>query len=180
MKYRYFLPILMFVLVAQSSCRKETPADGTGITDKIDASRITTTDALGNITHDIDPTDWTYDTTWAADERAVITNPLAAQLANMETGVVSIYPAYPNPLRDKVTFSFKNTRQSLLQIVIVDRFLQVKDRFFFTTTPGSSSFTFELDEEKYINNINYRMYYAFFSQADGLYYKGHGDLQVKR
>ena len=39
--------------------------------------------------------DWTKDNTWTNDKQALFQTPTSAQLANTETGTVTIFPACP-------------------------------------------------------------------------------------
>lgn len=145
----------------------------------IDVSQITSTDALGNILSQ-DNTDWTKDNNWTDKEQALFQAPTSAQLVNTETGTVTIFPAYPNPVINQQFLTIKTSTITLLQIVIVDNMLSIKKRYFVLTSGSTLSFAYLFDAAIFTNNTNYRLYYGFYSLSDGLFYKGHGDIRINR
>lgn len=167
----FLISFLVLTLNIQCKKKEDKPA--------IDVSQITTTDALGNILS-MDNTDWTKDDNWTTQEEALFQTPTAEQLANTETAVISLLPAYPNPVSHEQFIVITTSKITLLQIVITDNKLAIKQRFFFTTPSTTQSITYLFDSSIFSNNTNYRLYYGFYSLADGLFYKGHGDIQVSR
>jgi hypothetical protein len=170
-----------FLLLLNIGCKK-TKEDMVQnvVNNTIDVSKYTTTDVVGNILGSIDNTDWTFDNTWTAAENALMQIPTAAQLQNTETATITLYPSYPNPLVDILRWSFNTTKNTLLQTVVTDSLLNVKLRNFTTTNIGSNSIAILLATNEYTNNKNYRLYYGFYSLNAGLFYKGHGDLAIRR
>lgn len=146
---------------------------------KIDLSGITTTDYAGNILSPVDPTDWTNDSAWTAAETAIFQLPDTTQLANTERASLSFSPAYPNPLQVQFALHIEADKRTLLQLVICDSMLTVKDRYFMPLKSGSNDFAFRLEPVNYNAGTNYRLYYGFYGAAESLYYKGHGDLKIK-
>jgi hypothetical protein len=174
----YFL-LTSFLL--NFGCKKSTENAVQNIVNtSIDVSKYTSTDVAGASLGLIDNTDWTFDNTWNSAENALMQTPTAAQLLNTETATVTLYPSYPNPLMEVFAWGFKTTKTTLLQTVVTDSLLNIKMRNFTTTNIGSNALAFLLTANDYTNNKNYRFYYGFYSLAAGLYYKGHGDLAVRR
>ena len=156
--------ILLFTLI-NTQCNK----DNNGI---INVSSITETDVLGNSTGHIDNTDWTKDNNWTSSESKLFESPTADQLANTQTSTISV-AAYPNPVGPALMFYFNSSGITLAQIVITDKFLTIKERHYYLGHTGSNFLQINPDQTKYANNTNYRVYYSFYSLADGQYYKGH-------
>jgi hypothetical protein len=182
MKYSVYL--IYFLLFLNLGCKK-TAADVVqnvvnNTINTIDVSKYSTTDVVGNSLGQIDNTDWTFDNTWTAAENALMQSPTPTQLLNTENATISLYPSYPNPLVEQFVLSFSTTKSTLLQLVVTDSLLNVKMRNFRTTNIGSNSITFLLAANEYTNNKNYRLYYGFYSLSGGLFYKGHGDVAVRR
>ncbi len=171
------IAIIICVGLFNFSCKKEDKNDSKR---KIDVSAITERDFLGNNTGTVDNTDWTADDYWISDEATLFELPSSSQLAGTKKAAdINIF-AYPNPVGSTVIIYFNATDVTLLQIVITDDVLSVKDRYFFTTKAGSNPLQINFDPAKYANKTNYRVYYSFYSQADGLYFKGHGDIRISR
>ena len=171
--------ILLLSYVVNIQCKKETHSENNFVA-KIDVSQITETDLSGNIMAHVDNTDWTEDNTWTSEEYDLFQTPSSSQLTNSETAAVAIYPAFPNPLAQAFMFSYNTSKVTLIQIVLTDNTLSAKDRYFFNTKVGYNLLEFNLDDSKYLNNTNCRMYYGFYSSTGELYFKGHGDIKIKR
>ena len=165
------LLLLMSILSVQ--CKKEHKA-------AIDVFGITETDLLGNSTGNVDNTDWIKDNVWTDDEMKLFETPTSSQLAGTETATISAGLAYPNPAGPVFTLYFNASATTLLEIVITDKFLTVKFRHFVSMNMGGNTFKILLDPGVFENNTNYRVYYAFYSAADGQFYKGHGDIKISR
>jgi hypothetical protein len=174
------LAILLLVILFLYSCGKASPVPDE-ITNQVDTQSISNTNLNGLSLGQVDPTDWTKDENWMASETALLLTPTAAQLANTaDTGTVSPYLAIPNPLVTQFNWSFNTTKPALVQMVITDNLLNVKWRQFVSSQVGNNSVNFSMPEGDYLTNRNYRLYYAFYCTARGLYYKGHGDVAVRR
>ncbi len=128
----------------------------------------------------VDSTDWAFDNAWTSSENALMQTPTSAQLLNTENAVVTMYPSYPNPLFDIAGLAFNTSKPALLQMVVTDNLLTVKFRKFITTNSGINNLQIMFATNDYTNNKNYRLYYGFYSANGGLFYKGHGDLAIRR
>lgn len=170
---KIILRLSLFFLILNIQCKKNNDKP------TIDVSQITITDALGNILSQ-DNTDWTKDNNWTTEEEALFQTPTAAQLANTQTATVSLFPAYPNPASSQQSIVIATSKTTLLQIVITDNMLSVKQRFFVNTSNTTQAISYLFDSLIFSNNTNYRLYYGFYSLSDGLFYKGHGDIKISR
>jgi hypothetical protein len=171
-----FVVYLLLISMLSFGCKKDNNSVA-----KINVSVITETNNEGSPISQIDNTDWTADNTWTDDELALFQSPTSAQLTNSEKATVSILPGFPNPSSDILNFVSTISKPTLIQLVITDNMLLVKERKFLTNYNNSLNiFSLNLDVSKYANNTNYRMYYGFYSSLDGLYYKGHGDFKIRR
>jgi hypothetical protein len=180
MENKYLSFVLVAILVVYS-CGKSNnnPED---ITNQIDTQSYTSTSVTGTSLGLIDPTDWTRDNIWLPQETILFQAPTSTQLANTsDSGTVLIFPAYPNPLNNIFNWGYRTTKTSLLQIVITDNQLNIKKRLFINNTlVGNNTISIQMPESEFEQNKNYRLYYAFYTSNNGLYYKGHGDLAVRR
>lgn len=175
---KILIALLLFSWFVNAKCKKETDDAPT-----IDVSKITPTDLAGNSMGQSDNTDWTFDNTWTNEEVKLMQAPTSAQLSGTEASDITMVPAFPNPLSTAFTFVAQIPKPACIQLVVTDDRLQVKDRFFLkNNNPGGSYFlsVINMDAAKYNNNTNYRVYYAFYSLADGLFLKGHGDIRIQR
>jgi hypothetical protein len=175
-----YLSFVLVAIIAAYSCGKSNnnPED---ITNQIDTQSYTSTNLTGNSLGLIDPSDWTRDNIWLPQETVLFQTPTSVQLANTsDSGTVLISPAYPNPLNNIFNWVYKSIKASLLQIVITDNQLNIKKRIFIKTLAGNNTISIQMPESEFEQNKNYRLYYAFYTSNNGLYYKGHGDLAVRR
>jgi hypothetical protein len=171
------ISILLVITASSINCKKQT----VNPVPKIDVSVITKTDDFGSPAVPIDVTDWTLDNTWTTEEIALFQTPTATQLAGAEKAVILMKPAFPNPAASLIHTLFDVSKSTLVETVITDNMLSVKDRFFYNASNTSLNINlYNLDAIKYLNNTNYRIYYAFYSAIEGLYYKGHGDIKISR
>jgi glucose/arabinose dehydrogenase len=169
--------LLLTILLA--GCGKDGPPT---LSPKIDVSEITRTDISGNLlTTTPDITDWTLDDTWTVEELELMETPATAQLLNAEMANITIHPGYPNPLANSFAFAFTASTPSFLQVVVTDDQLNVKLRHTRMANAGNNTLLFDASNTTdFVSKQHYRLYYAFYSAADGLYYKGHGDLRIER
>lgn len=169
--------LLLLITIFSFSCKKTD----SGQTAKIDVTVITETDNFGTTLSQIDNSDWTNENTWTNEEFTLLQTPSVAQLGSSEKAIITVWPGFPNPTSGIIIFAANISKPTLVQIVIVDNMLSLKDRYFLANSNNNLNlFTFSLDASKYSNNTNYRIYYGFYSLTDGLYYKGHGDLKIAR
>ena len=154
--------ISFLVLIINIRCKKNEDKP------KIDVSQITVTDALGNVLSQ-DNSDWTNDNNWTTEEQALFQTPTSAQLSNTQTAAVSLFPAYPNPVSHVQFIVITTSKVTLLQIVITDNMLSIKQRFFFNTPNTTQAISYLFDSSIFSNKTNYRLYYGFYSLADGLF-----------
>ncbi|GAA4340233.1 hypothetical protein [Flaviaesturariibacter amylovorans] len=145
----------------------------------IDASSITRTDGNGVLIA-TDPDDWQVYSGFPAGTRALFTELPAADLAGAVRAQVSVQPVFPNPTDGIFRFTISGTLRTAVQVVVVDEDLNVKDRYSYAMTPGGSARSFLLSRDSYSNGRYYRVYYGFFSESEGLYAGGHGNILVQR
>ena len=145
----------------------------------IDVSRITTTDALGNIVGSPDPTDWAFDTEWSDTEKSFfLSDPV--DLSESKQATILMLPIYPNPVVNRVaTFNFTSTDTSFVKVAIVNANLQRLAFFTLKISPGLNAFSIPFPESIYAANRNYRLYYSFDTFSNPGYFKGHGDISIK-
>ena len=170
MKFIYtVLGILCLAIL--TSCDKATPFT-------IDASSITSRDALGNPIGTVDNTDWAEDVSWNETEKSLfITDPI--DMMGAEVSNVSIQPAYPNPCRYQTTMQFTVSKITWIRIAVVDEKLNKLAFFSFKTESGLNAYHIPFDSLKFKVNNNYRIYYSFDAPGNAMYYKGHGDVGVR-
>jgi len=165
--------LLLLLLFLNCACNKEGNTS-------IDVSEITSTDFWATPLGAEDKTDWTSDNIWSDQEKALFVTPPDSLLKDAETAIVSVFPAYSNPTAYLLRLTIQSSKNTVCEVVFTDRNLIFKERFFLKLEKGYPTNLFKLNEATYSNNTNYRLYYGFYSSTNILYYKGHGDIQVKR
>ncbi|RYY98629.1 MAG: hypothetical protein EOO11_07500 [Chitinophagaceae bacterium] len=146
---------------------------------RIDASSITATDANGVVIA-ADPDDWRVYAGFPDPTRALFTGMPASELSGAERAQLSVQPVAPNPTAGLFHFFINTSARTAVQLVVADEDRNVMDRFTFSVVPGGNARAFILDQNAYANGRYYRVYYGFFSESDGLYAGGHGDIRVQR
>lgn len=169
--------IVIFIIVLSAfnlQCKK-TP-DSQPI---IDTSKITETNDQGEKVGQVDETDWTEDTNWKSAEYNLFMKPNTTELENTETATITIHNAYPNPIWKMVVLNYVATEVTLVQVVVTDNMLNIKDRLFYKTKQGNNTIQIAMDADHYKSNTTYRIYYGFYSATNELYFKGHGDVKIQ-
>ena len=167
-----FLAPLFFVL-ALSACKKKDPTIDFGPN-----GGISMRDHNNYPQSTPDPTDWTLDGAWNAQERGLFQD-LGTDLNAAAQGTASNISAYPNPVGDgQTTFHFDAPTAVTCSFVVVDSKYQVVVPLQ-TTATASRSFSFALDVSgsTFQQGKLYRLYYVL-RNGSSLYYKGHGDIKI--
>ncbi len=169
-----FLPVLF--LAALLGCSK---SDSNPIMDFGEGEGISYRNASNLPSGTQDPTDWTIDGDWNAQEQKLF----AALGANLNTApqgsATYIGGAFPNPATQAVRFDYQIPRAALSKIVLVDKAYQVVATFDGPTTASTSySIELNLDNGKFKKGQRYRLYYVLYN-GTALYLKGHGDIRVE-
>src|SRR3954469_21630975 len=87
----FYVPLLSFLAIAYfSSCKKQDIKI-------IDFTHYTTTDSACAILGETDDTDWAADTSWSAQEAALLNFSDAIILVDSVTGFIQLSPPCPNP-----------------------------------------------------------------------------------
>ncbi|TYZ09673.1 hypothetical protein FY528_10570 [Hymenobacter lutimineralis] len=124
-----------------------------------------------------DPTDWTLDGRWNAQERSLF-HDLGIDLNATATGTVPYMSAYPNPATTQTTFHYGTPVAVTCSFVVVDeKYAVVAPRQDFTTPSCSLSTQLDISGSAFRQGQRYRLYYVF-RNGSALYYKGHGDIQI--
>jgi len=153
------------------SCKKEVI---TGIS----FEQITTVDSLCEMTGTIDPTDWSYDSTWTTVEQTLLTfiDPNII-LTDSLPGRVTVYPACANPNNGVFHVDVFTQRECEMRVAFVNNDFQILQYQSLHLYGGLITNHYDF---RYLTafhpNAYYRMYYAFFDARDSMYYQGHGDL----
>ncbi|SHK32404.1 hypothetical protein [Hymenobacter psychrotolerans] len=166
-----FLTPIVFAL-ALAACKKKDPTIDFGPN-----GGISMRDASNYPKSTPDPTDWTLDGSWNAQERGLFQD-LGLDLNAPATGTVSNLSAYPNPVgAGQTIFHFDAPTAVTCSFVVVDEKYQVV-RPLQTATPNRSvRFSLDVSSNSFRQGKLYRLYYVF-QEGNSLYYKGHGDIKI--
>lgn len=172
------LIVAILFLSINIQCKKE--AD---ILPKIDVSKVTETDEHSIRIGELDNDDWKQ-SALTSYELALFQKPDPSQLANARKANITVHAAYPNPTSGTLYYLSNISAFTLLQIVITDNMLNVKDRYFVTPLRANDTdieiVQLKFDSGKYLNNTNYRVYYGYYSLSEGQYFTGYGDVRISR
>ena len=166
---RILIVALTILLCSGFSCYKQ---------EEIDISGYTKTDAIGNIMGSVDPTDWTHDTKWTDLEISVFNTIGTESLTGTTSGTISITPAFPNPCTDQFGIGIQSTSKCVVRMGIVNEGLDIKWQHYQVINIGVNYITIAPDPSK-IGKGLYRLYYAFESFDQHMFYKGHGDVMFQ-
>jgi hypothetical protein len=156
-----------------SSCKKDAVT-------AVDFSKYTATDSNCLFTGTIDNTDWTNDAEWSATENALMNFSTSIATLDSITGYVVVSALCPNPGNGVFTLRVNTERECKMKIACVNTEMET---LFFTTNkmaPGPNINSFDFTAiTAFHKNTDYRMYYAFYTSKDSVYYKGHGDFRIE-
>ena len=173
MKFRNVALFLLSTVLFVSGCKKKSVETTNDCLSKLDFTKITYTDNVGNMLS-IDPTDWTNDPTWCEQEYSLFRTS-SLDLTGSDTSKLFTI-LFPNPLRDMGILVVTRPKLCPFECVIVNRSFQVLDTFSIPNITGNvlRNIPFS-DSLKYKHGEYYRIYYAahctkklFFSRVTGI------------
>ncbi|HEX7845010.1 MAG TPA: hypothetical protein VF476_04355 [Chitinophagaceae bacterium] len=164
---KIIIPVLILFTFG-FSCKKEL----------IDISGYTKTDGVGNLMGAADATDWTHDPNWTEAEVAIFNTVGIANLAGTSSGSVTIFPAYPNPCSNQSHIVVQSSTKCVIRMALVDEFLNQRWTAYQLIEVGFNNIVIAPDPGK-IGKGLIRLYYAFESNDQHMFYKGHGDIMFQ-
>lgn len=170
---KFLIPYIFLIAVFFSACKKES-------TTPLDFSKITVADIYCVYISDVDSSDWSHDDVWTAQETALLNFTDTISVTDCTTGYVQISAPCPNPSEGLFILGINTERQCKMKLVCVNTEMQVLHYTArkFTGGPIATAYDFR-SNTAFHKNENYRFYYGFYSAADSLYYKGHGDFRLE-
>jgi hypothetical protein len=149
---------------------------------KVDASKITSTDENGDLTGEVDSSDWRFDDTWNEKEFALFNFGDTVSKWGMGKATALSAIAAPNPASSVIMFTFRADQPTLLKIAVTDEYLNViytkavrLEKY--SNVDPNIGLGIDVRNSKFTHPGFYRIYYAFYSQDGILYKKGHGDFK---
>lgn len=167
---RWLLAALLFVLV--SGCKKEPVV-------VYDFSVQTTTDSTCQIITE-DPTDWTYDPYWTRKDSLFVLFNDNLSITDTTIGWVRVEPLCPNPTNKSFVLKIHSTKPAKAHFAIVNTDLEMV--YYASGIVHGDTVIQKFDLTEYSSVLpqqNYRLYYAFFTGKNRMYYRGHGDFRVE-
>jgi len=177
MKIRNLSVFLLLTVLFVSGCKKKSGETTNDCLSKLDFTKITYTDNVGNMLS-IDPTDWTNDSIWCDQEYGLFRTSNLDLTGSDTSKLFTIL--FPNPLRDMGILVVTRPKLCPFECVIVNRSFQVLDTFSIPNITGNvlRNILFS-DSLKYKHGEYYRIYYAAHSTKKLFFFKGHGDFKVQ-
>ena len=173
MKKFYFLLLLSVITIYFDSCKKTTVT-------VVDFSKYTATNNECEITSK-DSTDWTNDLIWSYADSSLVAFSDTFVFNDTLTGKISITPACPNPSNGLFICNVTPQRQCKMKLVCINTNYDILyfNTYLLNSEPITLGFDFR-EATAFHKNVNYRMYYAFYSSLrDSMYYRGHGDFRIQ-
>ena len=167
--------VFLFLITALTfqSCKKE-------VVTPLDFSKITVTDSSCIYISLVDTTDWTADINWTAQETGLLNFKRTVAVGDSIAGFIQVSAACPNPSAGRFALGINTERACVMKLAIVNTEMQV---LYFTNhafTGGPIITAYDLTSlTAFDKDENHRMYYAFYTSKDSLYYKGHGDFRIE-
>jgi hypothetical protein len=173
MKQLYAFILLLVVAAYLSACKKDTVT-------VIDYSKITLTDAQCNVTAITDSTQWSNDVYWTAFDSSLVKFTDSISFTDSLTGKVEVSPACPNPSQGQFIVGVNTERACKMKVVCLNTSQEVLyfNSQLLTGGPIIIGFDFRSISAFHTGQY-YRMYYAFYTAADSMYYRGHGDFKIQ-
>jgi len=177
MKSGTALVFFTIILILAIGCNKKTTDSGNDCLSKLDFTKITFTNDIGQ-TLSADPTDWRNDSTWCDIEYGLFSTQNLNLTGSDTSKLFTIL--YPDPLRDFGMFVLIRSKPCPFQCVIVNHSFQVLDTFSIPNISGTclKNLTFT-DSLKYKHGEYYRIYYAAHCTNRLFFFKGHGDFKIE-
>jgi hypothetical protein len=176
MKFRN-ITIFFLVLLFGFGCKKKTTETSDDCLSKLDFTKITSTDDMGNMLS-LDLTDWTNDLVWCDQEYGLF-HTSNLDLKGSDTSKLFTI-LFPNPLATSGELILIRPKLCPFQCVIVNKSLQVLDTFSIPNQTGNSFRLLQFsDSTKYKHGEYYRIYYAAHCTNKLFFFKGHGDFKVQ-
>lgn len=133
-----------------------------------------------------DPTDWTSDGEWNKQERALFADLGFDLNGPQQSGLIGVSAAYPNPSAGQANW-FLNAQRSAggtvasysVRALLVNRQYQIMRQLGPTDFISGIQFSIDYIGAGLSPNELYRLYYVVYN-ANGLVYKGHGDVRYSR
>ncbi len=171
---KLYASLLSFVLLIQfSSCKKE-------VVTIFDFSQYTTTDSNCLYTGAVDNSDWTNDAVWTTKENSLMNFSDNIVLTDSLAGYIEVAAPCSNPSEGQFSMGINTERQCKMKVVCVNT--EMETLYFaareLTGGPVVTEYNFR-SLTSFHKGMNYRMYYAFYTAKDSVYYKGHGDFRIE-
>jgi hypothetical protein len=177
MKFRNLAIFVVLTLLFVSGCKKKTSETTNDCISKLDFTKITSTDNIGNVLS-FDPTDWTNDSIWCDQEYGLFSTG-NIDLTGSDTSTLFTL-LFPNPTGTVGELIVIRPKLCPFQCVIVNKSFQVLDTFSIPNQTGNSLRVLQFsDPSKYKQGEYYRLYYAAHCSSRLFFFKGHGDFKVQ-
>ncbi len=156
-----------------SACKKENSV-------QLDFSKITVTDLACIYISNVDTSDWTLDNTWTNQETNLMNFSRTVSTTDTVAGYVQVSAACPNPSAGSLAVGVNTERACVMKAVFVNNDMQIL-HYSNQLLTGGPIITYHnfTSLSSFKKDANYRMYYAFYTAKDSLYYKGHGDFRIE-
>lgn len=140
-------------------------------------SGITETDALGNITGNIDSTDWKTTDVFSSYIDSLFLFSDSLNYSHVHVSIVGL-SEFPNPVSNYFQIAVQSNDTSVIKYVIVDSTAHIYARgsqLLFADTSNISTFNFS--GTNYPSSKLYRVYYKIYSGVNNSFAQGHGDIK---
>lgn len=174
---KYLLAALFLAnLLFSTGCEKKKNNPGNDCLAKLDFTKITSTDEIGNQIS-VDPTDWTNEVAWCEQEYSLFST-TGLDLEGSDTSALFTL-LFPNPLNRVGVMVLIRPKLCPFHCAIVNRSFQVLDTFSIPNKTGNMLVQRDFsDSLKYRPGEYYRIYFAAHSTAKMFFFKGHGDFYI--
>ncbi|HWB62921.1 MAG TPA: hypothetical protein VG603_05365 [Chitinophagales bacterium] len=156
-----------------SSCKKD-------VVEVLDFSKYTSTDNDCSITGPIDSTAWKNDVLNRTRDTARLIFSDDLFVTDSMAGTITLNPPCPNPSDGLFIWNINTTRQCKLKVVCINLSNEVIYYNAYRLVGGKMTVGFNFKgNSAFKAGNNYRLYFAFYTATDSLYYSGHGDFRIE-
>ena len=101
-------------------------------------------------------------------------------LTDSIAGYIEVAAPCSNPSEGQFAISINTERQCKMKVAFVNTEMETLNFTSIKLTGGPTVTGYDFRSlTSFHKGMNYRMYYAFYTAKDSVYYKGHGDFRIE-
>ncbi len=167
------IPLIIVSVILLVACKKPAPA-------LLDFSKLTETNSKCELAGTIDSNAWKNDVLNLKNDTLLLTFSDNIYLSDSIPGTIQISAPCPNPSNGFFFWSVNASRACKLKLVCINDSSDILyyNSYRLQNGPVDIGFNFRSNTSFHKNN-NFRMYYAFYTSKDSIFYAGYGNFRIE-